>query len=200
MAKNKLSLGDSPALIVVDMTLGFTSPSSPLGGECDSVIEATASLLKVFRHASWPIFFTSVEYDKPEQASVFRSKLPALELLQKGSQWVTIDPAMAHQQNEPIIKKHGPSGFFGTDLATQLHDKGADCLVVVGLTTSGCVRATCVDGLQHNFPVFVPIEACGDRDLAAQKANLYDLDSKYAQVLSVDSLLIQLSAKQKEIM
>ncbi len=196
LSKNELSLGDNPALIVVDMTRGFVSSESPLGTECDSVKVAIVRLLKVFRAKAWPIFFTSLEYSDQNQASVFRQKLPVLNVLQKGSQWVALDPFMQRQQNESIIVKHWASGFFSTDLAEQLINVGADCLVVAGLTTSGCVRATCVDGLQHNYPVFVASEATGDRNSEAHFANLHDLNMKYAEVLSIDSLIEKLEQKK----
>lgn len=193
--KTELSLGDYPALIVVDMTHGFTSPDTPLGTECDSVKSAVQRLLHLFRSKTWPIFFTSVEYTDQSQASIFRQKIPALEVLQKGSEWVAVDSTLGRRENEPIIVKHWASGFFGTDLAEQLTNVGADCLIVAGLTTSGCVRATCLDGLQHNYPVFVAIEATGDRNLQAHLANLHDLNMKYAEVKAIGSLIASLEQK-----
>lgn len=190
--KNELCLGKTPALIVVDMTRGFTNQESPLGTECDTVKNEIVRLLDMFRAKKWPIFFTSVEYSDQGQASVFRQKLPALEVLQQGSKWVAIDPAMKRQQNEPIIVKHWASGFFKTDLADQLKKVGADSLVISGLTTSGCVRATCVDGLQNNFPVFLARESTGDRNLEAHEANLHDLNMKYIEVVAMDNLLANL--------
>jgi maleamate amidohydrolase len=195
LSKKELSLGKNPALIVVDMTLGFTSSDSPLGSECDSVKAAILRLLELFRSKTWPIFFTSVEYSDQNQASVFRQKLPALEVLQKGSKWVKLDSSMERQENEPIIVKHWASGFFATDLAEQLIKVDADCLIVTGLSTSGCVRATCLDGLQHNYPVFVAREATGDRNLEAHLANLHDLNMKYAEVKTTDSLIASLKHK-----
>ena len=194
LAANSLGLGKKNALIVVDMTCGFTDPSSALGAECDSVKSAISRLLDYFRANSLPIYFTSVEYTDASQASVFREKIPALNILQAGSQWTELDAAMQHRQHEPIIKKFWASGFFGTDLADRLKTENVDSLVVSGLTTSGCVRATAVDGLQHNFRVVIPSEACGDRNLDAHNANLFDLNAKYADVLSLDKVLDLLSA------
>ncbi len=185
----EITLGERPALIVVDMSKGFASPQSPLGGDFTEVIEANLALLTQFRAKQLPIFFTSVVYRNAKQASVFRQRLPDLNILQAGSQWIEIIPELKRQQNEPIIEKHGPSAFFETRLATQLIHARVDSLVVTGLTTSGCVRATVVDGLQHNYPVFVPEQACGDRNLEAHKANLHDMNAKYAQVLKRGSVL-----------
>ncbi len=189
----EIALGKRPALIVVDMSNGFAREQSPLGGRFTDVIEANKTLLEVFRAKQLPIFFTSVVYRKPEQASVFRQRLPDLNILEAGSQWVQIAQELARQDNEPIVEKHGPSGFFETRLAAQLKHSHADSLVVTGLTTSGCVRATVVDGLQHNYPVFVPKEACGDRNTQAQDANFHDMNAKYARVVTLSTMIKLLS-------
>ena len=194
LISKSLGLGVKPALIVVDMTRGFTDPQSPLGAECTEVKTAINRLLEQFRAKSLPIHFTSVVYSNDEQARVFRDKLPALNILKKGSQWVEIDPVLNHKDTEPVIVKHWASGFFATDLAEQLRAQQVDSLVVTGLTTSGCVRATAVDGLQHNFRVVVPKEASEDRNQAAHQANLYDLNAKYVDVLSLDDVLMLLAA------
>ncbi|MDH5434563.1 MAG: isochorismatase family protein [Gammaproteobacteria bacterium] len=194
--KTELALGSMPALIVVDMIRGFTSVECPLGSECDRVKSAIVELLEIFRQKKWPVYFTTVEYSDSKQASVFRAKLPALEVLQSGSIWTEIDPDMDRQKNEPIIVKHWASAFFKTDLDTRLEANGVDSLVVVGLTTSGCVRATCVDGLQHNYPVFLPEEGTGDRNTDAHQSNLHDLNMKYIEVISIKSLKEQLLNKE----
>jgi maleamate amidohydrolase len=192
LESRSLSLGSKPALIVVDVVNGFTDPSCALGTDCPEVVSANKDLLDEFRRQSLPIFFTSVVYHNQKQASVFRQKIPALECLKPGSHWVKIDPALERRASEPLIEKQWASSFFTTDLADQLVCCGADSLVVTGLTTSGCVRATAVDGLQHNYPVLIPREACGDRNLAVHEASLYDLDTKYADVISLSDLLVRL--------
>jgi nicotinamidase-related amidase len=189
LERHVLGLGRRPALVLVDVIKGFTDPSCSLGSESDDVVGACSHLLKVFREQGLPVFFTTVVYRSPEQARVFRARLPALDVLQADSQWVEVDERLAPLEGEPIIEKQWASGFFETDLADRLHAAGVDSLVVAGLTTSGCVRATAVDGLQHDFPVVVPREAVGDRNLQAHQANLFDLDAKYADVTSVDDVL-----------
>ena len=174
------------------MTHGFTHPNSPLGTECDSVKKAIGQLLMCFRANKLPIFFTSVEYSNASIAKTFRQKLPDLNIFELGSDWVQLDAAMDRQINEPIIKKCWASAFFGTNLALLLNDCGADSLIITGLTTSGCVRATAVDGLQHDYPVIIPREAVADRNLGAHEANLYDLGTKYAEVIPLADVLTQL--------
>ena len=194
LARRHLGLGLRPALILVDLINGFTDPDCPLGTESGAVVAANAKVLAHFRRRDLPIFFTTVVYSNDRQASVFRRRLAALNVLQPGSRWVQVDAALAPRAEEPVIEKQGASAFFGTDLHQRLQAAGADSLVVTGLTTSGCVRATAVDGLQYDYPVVVPREAVGDRDAAAHEANLFDLDAKYADVVSAAELFELLAA------
>ncbi|WP_417685443.1 isochorismatase family protein [Pseudidiomarina gelatinasegens] len=188
---DKLTPARKYGLVLVDLALGFTDPAqSPLGAESDTVIAANLRLLTCFRERGWPVFFTTVVYDNPDQAAVFREKLPSLNVLERGSPLVAIDPRVAPLGDEVIIEKHWASGFFATDLAAKLRAADCDGIIVTGLTTSGCVRATAVDGLQHNFRVIVPIEACGDRENATHEANLHDLQAKYADVISLQDTLL----------
>jgi len=106
---------------------------------------------------------------------------------------VEVDPRLAARPDEPVIEKRWASGFFGTDLAQRLREAGADSLVVTGLTTSGCVRATAVDGLQHDYRVVIPREAVSDRNPAAHAANLFDLNAKYADVLDLEQVLHEIA-------
>lgn len=187
--RHSVAMGDRPALVVVDMIRGFTDPACPLGSDADAVVEANRLLLDAFRAQGFPVFFTTVVYRDADQARVFRERLPALNVLTPDSPWIEPDPGLGRLAEEPLIEKHWASAFFNTDLAQQLAASGADSLVVTGLTTSGCVRATAVDGLQHDYPVFVPAEAVGDRNDQAHEANLFDLQAKYADVVSVDDIL-----------
>lgn len=192
LQRHSLPLGRRPALVLVDMIRGFTDPGCPLGSACESVVEANRQLLAAFRTAGLPVFFTTVVYHEASQAAVFRQRIPALNLLTPDSNWVQVDPALSPQPDEVLIEKRWASSFFGTDLAKQLRAAGADSLVVTGLTTSGCVRATVVDGLQHDFPVVVPREAVGDRNTEAHEANLFDLHAKYADVQTLAEVLATL--------
>jgi nicotinamidase-related amidase len=192
LAIGTLSLGVCPALIVVDLSNGFSDPASPLGGNFDSQISQINGLLDTFRAKKLPVYFTSVVYHDETTASVFRRRLPDLNILQTSSQWVKINSKINKQSDELIIEKQWPSAFFKTQLAAHLEKNAVDSIVVVGLTTSGCVRATVVDGLQHNFPVFVVPEACGDRNLSAHQASLHDMHAKYAVVMPAKDLCAQI--------
>lgn len=192
LKRNKLPLGQRPALILVDMINGFTDPACPLGSSCESVIDANNQLLDEFRRRALPVFFTTVVYRSPQQARVFRARIEALNCLLPNSHWVAVDQRLHRRASEPLIEKQWASAFFRTDLDRQLRARRADCLVVTGLTTSGCVRATVVDGLQHEFPVFVPEQAVGDRNPAAHAANLFDMNAKYADIVQLDEVLREL--------
>ncbi|MBT6798633.1 MAG: isochorismatase family protein [Porticoccaceae bacterium] len=185
LEQKNLGLATNPALIVVDMINGFTDPKCPLGSHCQEVVAANCELLAIFRAKGLPVFFTTVVYHDDQQATVFRAKVPALNLLQPGSHWVAVDPKMRRADSEPLIEKQWASAFHKTDLDDQLKALGVDSLVITGLTTSGCVRASAVDGLQNNYQVVVAKEAVGDRNPAAHEASLFDLGAKYTDVQSI---------------
>jgi maleamate amidohydrolase len=189
----RAGFGEKPALVVVDVNRGFTDPASPLVCDLDGCVGAIARLLEAFRGAGLPVVFTTVCYDDfgKQAAAVFIEKVPALLVLEPGSEWVEIDPRIAPADGEPVLSKHFASAFFGTTLASLLSSAGCDTVVVTGASTSGCVRATALDALQHGYRVVVPREAVGDRSPAAHAANLYDLDTKYADVVGVEDVLAE---------
>src|SRR6185369_15691242 len=115
--------------------------------------------------------------------------IPALLTLEAGSRWVGIDPRIAPRSDEPVLNKLFASAFFGTALGSLLASHGCDSLIVTGASTSGCVRATVVDAIQHSYRPIVPREAVGDRNPAAHEQALYDMDAKYGDVVSLDDVL-----------
>ncbi len=179
--------GKRPALLVVDFINGFTDPTSPLGGDFSSEVAATKDLLDVFRAAALPIAFTTIEYDADfRDAGVFIKKVPSLAVLLRGSPMCRIDDRIAPKTGEYIVSKKYASSFFGTNLDTYLRTHGVDTLVITGCTTSGCVRASAVDSLQYGYQTIVVRDACGDRAQGPHEANLFDMDAKYADVISLD--------------
>jgi maleamate amidohydrolase len=187
-----VGLGEKPALIVVDATIGFTDPASPLGSESRAELEVIARLLAAFHARGLPIVYTVNAYAHAAEAGVFREKLPLLDLLVAGSPLAEIAPRIAPQPNDIVLRKVVPSAFFDSPLRQMLVNLGVDSVLVCGFTTSGCVRATAVDALQCNFRLVVARDACGDRDRAAHEANLRDLDLKYGDVVSADEALAML--------
>lgn len=187
----RAGFGERPALVVVDMNVAFTDPSSPLACPLDGVVGAIQELLRECRGAGFPVVYTTVAYDEEarRRAAAFIDKVPALLTLEAGSRWVEIDPRIAPLPGEPVLTKLFASAFFGTELQSLLAAAGCDTLVVTGASTSGCVRATAVDALQHGYRPIVPREAVGDRNPDAHAANLYDIDAKYGDVVSLEEAL-----------
>ena len=187
----RAGVGRRPALVVVDVNVGFTDPASPLACDLEGPVEAIGALLAEARRAEIPVVFTTVAYGEGDKlaAAAFIEKVPALLTLEAGSRWVEIDPRIAPLPAEPVLVKLFASAFFGTPLSSLLAAAGCDTLVVTGASTSGCVRATVVDALQHGYRPVVPREAVGDRNPAAHEANLYDMDAKYGDVISVGETL-----------
>jgi nicotinamidase-related amidase len=189
-------VGRRPALVIIDMNNGFTDPASPLVCELDDTVEAIGKLLEAARRAELPVVFTTVSYGEGDKvtAKAFIDKVPVLLTLEAGTRWVEIDERIAPRPAEPVLNKLFASAFFGTPLASLLASHGCDSVIVTGASTSGCVRATVVDVLQHGYRPVVPREAVGDRNAAAEEAALYDIDLKYGDVVSLDECLDALGA------
>ncbi len=183
-----LGLGDFPALVVVDMCKAFIDPSSPLGFECRKLIDANVKLVQEFRSRNFPIFFTTTMYRNESEASVFRKKIPALNILKPNSDEVSFLEELSPMSNEVLIEKKFASAFFQTNLFSILDKTNIDSLVISGVTTSGCVRASALDSLQHNFLTIIAEDCVGDRDDSAHKSNLIDLQLKYADVMHSDEI------------
>ena len=190
LASNRTGIGSSPALVVVDMCRGFIDPSSPLGFECKEVIKANIKLVQKFRAQKLPVIFTTTIYRDISDASVFRSKIPALNILEPESDAVSFIDELAPSLDEMIIEKKFASAFFDTNLASYLQNLNIDSVIISGVTTSGCVRATALDAMQNNFLTIVAEDCVGDRDQDAHHANLFDLKKKYADVLPLKNILI----------
>ena len=189
LERESLGLGNKPALLLVDLIEGFTNPECPLGCACPEVVAANASLLQAFRRLGLPVVYTTVVFHSDDQARVFRDRVPALNVLTPDSHWVRVDERLAPQPGEPVVEKHWASAFHGTEVDAMLRSQDVDSLVITGLTTSGCVRASVVDGLQYDYRVVVPREAVGDRNPEAHEANLFDMHAKYADVWSLEQVL-----------
>ncbi|SFR68644.1 Nicotinamidase-related amidase [Halogeometricum rufum] len=189
-----VGLGDRPALLVVDLINAFTDPETDLGSDVTDVLEQTARLLAAFREHDLPRYFTTVAFEESYgDAGRFIEKVPALRELKLGTEAVEVDDRVAPEGDERVVLKKYASAFFGTDLQTELTTNGVDTLVITGVTTSGCVRATAVDSLQHGYRTVVPADAVGDRAEGPHRANLFDIDAKYGDVVATDAVLEHLS-------
>lgn len=188
-----VGLGDQPALVVIDLINAFTDPDSNLGSDVTGVLEQTGRLLSAFREQDLPRYFTTIAFeDSYDDAGMFIEKVPALRELRLGTERVEVDERIEPIDDERIILKKYASAFFGTDLETELTTHRVDTLVIAGVTTSGCVRATAVDSLQRGYRTIVPADAVGDRAEGPHQANLFDIDAKYGDVVETDDVITHL--------
>jgi nicotinamidase-related amidase len=171
--------GRRSALLVVDLVRAFTEPDAPLGSDLDRVVERSAALIAAARVAGAPVFFSI----PVAEAGGWSRKIPANDLLVPGSPAVELDPRLGVTVADTVLAKTYPSCFFGTDLSTRLVHLGVDTLLIVGASTSGCVRATAVDACSHGLRTIVVADAVGDRSAISHEVSLSDLALKYADVV-----------------
>jgi len=182
-------IGVAPALVIVDFVLGFTDPAHFGGGNIDAAIAQTVPLLDFARAEGWPVVHTRVVYaDDGTDGGTFTRKIPTLLTLTETSPLSQIVPELAPRPGEFVLRKRYASAFFGTDLAGWLAMRRVDTVAVAGCTTSGCVRATVVDSLQHNFRTICLTDCVGDRAIGPHEANLFDMGQKYADLMTSDEL------------
>jgi len=187
----KMGFGERPALIVIDMLKGFTDTTMPLGANLDSQIEAQKPLIAVAHERNIPVIYSTVIYNDRDfkDAGLWAVKMKGTLTLKAGSPAVEIDPRLDMRPSDSLLVKKYASCFFGTDLVPRLMNQHVDTLIITGCTTSGCVRATAVDAVQNGFRPMVVREAVGDRSAAAHEQSLFDLNAKYADVVSLDETL-----------
>jgi nicotinamidase-related amidase len=190
----RVERGSRPAVVVVDFTHGFTDPRYPTGADMSGAVLATARVLDAARAAGLPVVFTTIAYDAAQIAGLaWLKKATGMAALEAGSRLVELDDRLARRPDEHLVTKTGASAFFGTALATYLASVGADTVVVTGATTSGCVRATVVDAVQHGYPTLVPADCVADRAQGPHDASLFDINEKYGDVVDSDDVLAYLS-------
>lgn len=190
----RVTRGTRPAVLIVDFCCGFTDPACTMGSDLTAEVEATNLLLAVARAQGFPVVFTTIGYESNlRDAGLWIEKIPALAELALGGHWVDIDPRLGRREDETVVLKKGASAFFGTNLSAILVNQHVDTVILCGATTSGCIRATAVDLLQNGFPTLVPRECVGDRARAPHEANLFDIQAKYADVVSVDEAIAYLA-------
>jgi maleamate amidohydrolase len=187
----KIGFGERPALMMIDMINGFTDASMPLGANLDQQIEAQKPLLEIAHERDIPVIFSTVLYEEPDikDAGIWALKQSGARTLIAGSEAVKVDTRLERRPKDILLVKKYASCFFGTDLVPRLTSRHIDTLILTGCTTSGCVRATAVDAVQNGFRPMVVREAVGDRSVAAHEQSLFDLNAKYADVVSLDETL-----------
>ncbi len=183
--ENRLGFGNHPAVILIDFVQAYFDPQCDLYAAVEDTLEFAIRVRNAARRAHVPVIYTNVVYQKNAlNGGRFYQKAKPLRHFLEGSPLGAWPPGLAVGDDELVISKQYPSAFFGTSLASTLTSWGIDTLLITGLTTSGCVRASCVDACSHGFIPIVIREACGDRHQAPHGANLFDMNAKYGDVVS----------------
>ncbi len=180
-----LEPGARPALVLIDLVRAYFEPGAELYMDSHECLAEAAGVLAAARAAGIPIVHTKVSFSAGGlDGGVFFRKVGALDKFVGDGELGQIMPEVAPRDDEVVITKQYASAFFGTTLAATLTAAGVDTLIITGVSTSGCVRASAVDAIQHGFIPLVVREAVGDRDPRPHEANLFDLQAKYAEVVS----------------
>lgn len=192
----RIGFGVSPLVLAIDFTRAFTEPGRPLASDCAVLIAATNRLIAAARVVDIPVMFTAVVYDAQDfsDAGLWARKIGGQSELKAGTDGVEIDPRLDRLPQDGLLVKKYASSFFGTDLSSRLMASGHDTLIITGLTTSGCVRATAVDAIQMGFRPIIVRQAVGDRWTDAHVQSLRDLDAKYADVMDLQAVLAHIAA------
>ena len=188
---SSVGFGRRSAILVIDFINAYTEPESPLyAPDVVTAAQATRPLLERARALSVPVIYTRVIYHPNGlDGGLFVQKIPVLRQMVEGNPLADICEVVRPTGDDVVIHKQYASCFFGTSLAATLTAAGVDTLILVGCSTSGCVRATAVDGMQHGFRVLIPRECVGDRHPSPHKAALFDVNSKYGDVMSLEEVM-----------
>lgn len=190
----RIGIGAAPALLIVDFVNGFADPAVFGGGNIPAAIAATVPVLAFCRGRGIPVAHTRVVYAADgSDAGMFARKAPGLLRLTEDTPLSHIVPELAPAAGELVVRKLGASAFFETPLASWLRLKRVDTLLVAGCTTSGCVRASVVDALQHNLRPIVLTDCVGDRAQGPHEANLFDMGQKYADLMESAEVMAALA-------
>jgi len=188
----RLGWGIRPALVLIDLMRAYFTPSSPLDLGSTAAVEVSSHLLASARDHAIPVIHTAVHYRAGAvDAGLFVRKVGALAMLADDhpAGLRELMPQVAPLDTETVIIKQYASAFFGTSLASTLRSLGVDTVVIAGVSTSGCIRASATDALQHGFAPMVVSDACADRTDELHRSNLRDLGAKYADIVSSDEVL-----------
>jgi maleamate amidohydrolase len=192
----RVGWGRRPALLVIDMAVAWTRPGEQIGSDLSGVLTSIQQLLAVVRDGTGvPVFFTTMAYDPASDLTeVTRLKTPHSEHMVRGTDRVRLLPELDRRPGEALVEKPRASAFLNTNLLSLLVSAGVDTVVVVGCSTSGCIRSTCESALDLGFRAIVPAEAVGDRSATAHQAALFDIDARFADVVTLAEAAEHLAA------
>ena len=184
-------------LLIVDFVVGFADPKTFGGGNIAPAIERTVHLLAAARRHGWPVAHSRIVYAADgSDDNVFSLKVPGMATLTENHPNSAIVPELTPAAGELVVRKTVPSAFFGTQLAPWLSQRAVQTLIVAGAVTSGCVRASVVDAMSHGFRPLVVSDCVGDRAIGPHDANLFDMQQKYAAVMTLDEAFATIEKRQ----
>jgi maleamate amidohydrolase len=190
-----VGFGQRPALILIDFAQGYFDPACDLYAGVDDALASALRVRQVAKAAGVPVILTNVVlHPNGMDGGRFFEKSKPMRYFIRGNPMGDWAKGLEPTDDELVVSKQYASAFFGTSLAATLTSLGVDSVLLTGLTTSGCVRATCVDAMQHGFRTLVVEEACGDRHPDPHRANLFDMNAKYADVVSEADTIAYLAA------
>ena len=189
-----MGMGEHPALVVVDFVVAFDDPKLFGGGNIHSAVLQTVDLLKFCRAQRIPIAFTRYVFSEDgSDSNLLTAKIPSLKILTENNPVGHIVPELTPQPGELVVRKRNASAFFQTDFSSWLARHCVDTLIITGCVTSGCIRATAVDSLGYGYRPIVVSDCVGDRAMAPHEASLFDMQQKYADLITRDELIDSLS-------
>lgn len=192
---NKVGFGKRPALVLIDFAQAYFDKDCDLYAGVEEALASALRIREAAHAAGIPVILTEVSYHKSGvNGGRFFEKAKPLKAFVKGAKTAAFAEGLEPKEDEIVITKQYPSAFFGTSLASTLTALGIDTVILTGLTTSGCVRASCVDSMSYGFTTTVVRDACGDRHPAPHEANLFDMNAKYADVVSEDETVAYLQS------
>lgn len=196
----RLGFGRSPALVVVDMVRAYTEAGSDLyaGPQMPDVVGSICRLIDAARIARVPVVYTGVSIQNAAEGGIFLRKVPSLTVFMGDNALAGLVPELSPRADETVLMKQYPSAFCGTSLAPMLRAGGIDSVVICGVSTSGCIRATATDAMQNGFIPLVVREAVGDRHPGPHEANLFDIDAKIGDVVSEVATIEHLQSIEPE--
>ncbi|MDR2566261.1 MAG: isochorismatase family protein [Bifidobacteriaceae bacterium] len=193
-ARTRIGPGRKPAVVVVDFQKAFTEHDA-IGPGTAAVLERSSRLLEAARAAGLPVVYLVMILDRLEDrmlAQRVRSSLT--EKCERGNPWTEISPVVAPRPGDHVVEKTVASGFYRTELDQLLRGLGVDELIVIGTSTSGCVRATVVDAAYRNYRVSVVEDCCDDFRVLSGEVSLWDMQDRFADVVSLSETLARLPA------
>lgn len=192
---NKIGFGGRPAVILVDFVQAYFDENCELYADVDEAFESALRIRKLANEKGVPVILSKVVYQKGgADGGVFYQKVKPLRHFQKGGPMGEWPQGLVPLDNELVISKQYPSEFFGTSLAATLTSQGIDSLIITGVTTSGCIRATCIDCVSSDLIPIIASDACGDRHIDPHQANLFDMNAKYGDVVSEADVITYLES------